>query len=358
MQKFESTKEEIVRDLVKMGVEKGDVILVHSSLSSIGYVRGGAETMIYALLESIGEEGTVVVPTITGQIFDSPEYPPSFSKDKPCWTGIVSETFRKRKEAYRSRHPTHSVAAIGKDARKIIEGHEDAKTPCGKGTPYLKIPEFNGKILFIGATLETNTTFHSVEELAKLYYHIQPEPSICKIDMDGKQVEKKYFLHAYGTPRAFDEKERELVEHSIARTGYVGRARSILVDAKKMIEFTLGKTDEDRLYFVKKDYIDLWSISSSIRLLQESQFKSVKISLYLPESATLKFLNNQIVVSGVRMNLFAFSFINGTLETSSKIIRELELAGGYNYWLKFEKGEKGIQIEVLDFKESDSLVSF
>ncbi|MEM2940604.1 MAG: AAC(3) family N-acetyltransferase [Thermoproteota archaeon] len=347
----------MIQGLVKLGVEKGDTLLVHSSLSSIGYVPGGAETMIDALLESVGEEGTVVVPTITGKIFDSPEYPPSFSKNKPCWTGIVPETFRKRSDACRSRHPTHSVAAIGKDARKITEGHENAETPCGNGTPYLKVPEFNGKILFIGATLKTNTTFHSVEELAKLYYHIQPEPSVCKIDMDGEEIERKYFLHAYGTPRAFDEKEREFVEHGIVRIGYVGRARSIVVDARKMIEFTLEKIEEDRLYLVKKHYVDLWSISSSIRLLQEERFKSIRISLYLPKSATVKFSGNYVVVSGVKMNLFGFNLINSVLETRLKIIRELELNGGYNYWLELKKAEHGIKIEMLDFKESGSLFS-
>jgi len=51
------------------------VVLVHSSLSGIGYVPGGVETLIDALLQSVGEEGTIVVPTITGQIFDSPDTP-------------------------------------------------------------------------------------------------------------------------------------------------------------------------------------------------------------------------------------------------------------------------------------------
>lgn len=352
MRRFKFAKEELIRGLVKLGVEKGDTLLVHSSLSSIGYVPGGAETMIDALLESVGEEGTVAVPTITGQIFDSPEYPPSFSKDRPCWTGVIPETFRKRGEAYRSKHPTHSVAAIGKNARKIVEGHEDAKTPCGEGTPYLKMLEFDGKILSVGITLESNTIFHSAEELAKLYYHMQPEPSICKIDVDGKQIERKCFLHAYGTPRTFSKKEREFVEHKIAKIGYVGRARSMLIDAKKMIEFTLRKIDEDRLYLVKKDAVDLWSISSGIDLLLENGFKSIKINLYLPTSATMKFLNNYMVLSGVRMNLFSFNLLNGVLETKTKIIKELELKGGYNYWLKFKKINQEIEIEVLDSKEA------
>jgi len=355
MQKFEFTREEIVRDLTKTGIERRDVVLVHSSLSSVGYVPGGAETLIDALLESVGEEGTIVVPTITGQIFDSPDTPPSFSENKPCWTGVVPEAFRKRKEAYRSKHPTHSVAAIGKMARKITEGHEEAETPCGEGTPYLKIPELGGKILFIGASLESNTSFHCVEELARLYYHLQPEPSRCRIEMDGDVVEKRCFLHAYGTPRAFDEKEEELVEQGIARIGYIGRARSILIDAKKMVEFTLERIEEDRLYLVKKNHVDLWSVSSSISLIQENKFNSIRISLYVPKMARVKFFGNYMAVRGVRMKLFGLNLTEGFLETRLKTLNELELQGGYNYWMRFKKAEQGIRIEVLDFKESNSL---
>lgn len=356
MQKFEYAKEEIMQGLMKLGVERGDTIFVHSSLRSIGYVPGGSETVIDALLESVGEGGTVVVPTLTGQIFNSPDYPPSFSRDKPCWTGTIPEAFRKRREAYRSGHPTHSVAAIGKNARKIVEGHEEAKTPCGRGTPYLKLSELGGKILFIGASLKSNTTFHSVEELYGLYYHLQPEPSNCKIEVDGRWVERRFFLHAYGTPRAFDEKEKELLEEGIARVGNVGRARSIVVDARRMIEFALGKIDEDRLYLVKRDQIDLWSLSSSIDLVQGGRFGSMRINLYLPKSATMKFSENHIVVSGVKMDLFGFNLTEGFMEIQSKIVKELELRGGYSYWLRIKRAEQGIEMEVLDFKESDSIL--
>ncbi|MGB9717232.1 MAG: aminoglycoside N(3)-acetyltransferase [Thermoproteota archaeon] len=358
MQKFEFTKQEIVRDLVKIGVEEGDILLVHSSLSSIGYVPGGAETLIDALLESVGEDGTIVVPTITGQIFDSPENPPSYSRNKPCWTGMVPETLRKREEACRSKHPTHSVAAIGGKARSIIEGHEGAETPCGKGTPYLKIPELGGKILFIGASLESNTSFHAVEELAKLYYHLQPEPTLCRIEMDGNVVEKRCFLHAYGTPRAFEEKKEELVKHGVARIGYIGRARSILVDARKIIEFTLRKIEEDRLYLVNKEHVDLWSVSSSISLIRENRFNSVKISLYVPRKASVKFSENCMVVRGVRMKMSGLNLTECVLETRLKTVGKLELQGGYNYWMRFKKAGQGIGIEVLDFKGSDSFLNF
>lgn len=354
MQKFEYSKREIAQALSKLGVEEGDTILVHSSLSSIGYVPGGAETVIDALLECVGEDGTIVMPTLTGQIFDSPDYPPSFLSNKPCWTGTIPEAFRKRSEACRSMHPTHSVAAMGKNARSIVEGHEEAKTPCGEGTPYLKISKLGGKILFIGAGLGSNTTFHSVEELAKLYYHLQPEPSTCRIAMNGEWVERKLFLHAYGTPRAFEERGMELLGKGIAKVGNVGRAKSILIDAREMIELTLEKIEEDRLYLVKKDQIDLWSLSSAIDLVHNGRLESVMLNLYLPKSAIAKFSKNRIAVSGVRMDLFGFILMEGVMEIKPNIVKELELKGGYSYWMRIRRMGREVEIEILDFDEPGS----
>ncbi|MBS7633995.1 AAC(3) family N-acetyltransferase [Candidatus Bathyarchaeota archaeon] len=51
------------RGLQQLGPKKGDIVIVHSSLSSFGFVEGGAETVIDVLLETVSEEGTVIMPT-------------------------------------------------------------------------------------------------------------------------------------------------------------------------------------------------------------------------------------------------------------------------------------------------------
>ena len=136
---MELTKEDIKRGLKKLGLKKGDLVLVHSSLSSFGYVVGGANTMIDALLETVGHKGTVVVPTLTGSEKLSVNNPPVFDPENTlCWTGKIPETFRKRKEAIRSLHPTHSVAAIGAMAKELLRDHEKSITPCGESSPYRK----------------------------------------------------------------------------------------------------------------------------------------------------------------------------------------------------------------------------
>jgi len=150
-----ATKEDIKEGLKKLGLPKGAVVMVHSSLSRFGYVEGGADTVIDALLESVGKEGTIVAPTITVSPRFSANIPPTFNPDTtPCWTGPIPERLRKRKEALRSLHPTHSVAAIGAKAKEIIEDHDECMSPCGRGAPYQKIGKLdNGFILFLGADL-------------------------------------------------------------------------------------------------------------------------------------------------------------------------------------------------------------
>lgn len=353
---FELRRETIVRDLRDLGVGEGDVVLVHSSLSSIGYVPGGAETVVDVLLEAVGQEGTVLVPTITGQIFNSPENPPKFSLDQPTWTGIIPETFRKRKEALRSRHPTHSVAAIGSKAKPITEGHENSPSPCGEGTPYVKASRMGGKILFIGATLESNTTFHSVEELARLYYHLQPEPTVCMMNLDGKQIERRMYLHAYGTPRAFGEKEIDLIDAGMAKTGYVGRARSLLVDAEGMIEYALRRLKKDRLYLVDRRSVDAWSILRSVRLVSEGHFASIKISLYLPPGSILRFHNDLVEIRGVQMKVSdSLTFNACSLMLGAKIAKPLRLKGGLNHWIEFSKKGKRVEANLIESARAESL---
>jgi aminoglycoside 3-N-acetyltransferase len=106
------------RDLEALGVRRGGVLLVHSSLSSLGFVAGGAHTVIGALRMALGPEGTLVVPTHT---WDRPGRG-DFAFDvrsTPSCVGVISETFRAMPEAIRSLHPTHSVAAVGPMARDL-----------------------------------------------------------------------------------------------------------------------------------------------------------------------------------------------------------------------------------------------
>lgn len=227
--------------LRSLGVRRGDRVLLHSSLSKFGYVDGGAKSVIRALLDTVGPLGTLLVPTLTATPKDGPHCPPRFDvRNTPSWTGRISETVRQMPEAIRSLGPTHSVAALGADARSLLAGHEDCRTPCGECSPYVKLAEVEGKIIFFGVTLDSNTTFHSAEELAGVPYHLQSEPTRCHIvDENGRELERECMLHYWGYERRFGDMEEALLAKGILRRGWIGAAQTLVVESRPMLDFTV-----------------------------------------------------------------------------------------------------------------------
>jgi aminoglycoside 3-N-acetyltransferase len=233
------TQQDIVRGLRALGLEPGDSVLVHSSLSSLGYVEGGAEAVIDALIEAVGTEGTVLVPTLTGSEALNAENPPVYDPAAtPCWTGRIPEAFCLRPQAVRSLHPTHSVAAIGARARELTAGHEHSVTPCGPDSPYGRLAQIGGYILLLGVTHHSNTSFHLVEEIAGVPYHMQPGLVAAQVVQNGQARTVHLMIHRYGSPRDFARMEPVFRERGIQRDGQIGDAHVRLVDARQMVEVT------------------------------------------------------------------------------------------------------------------------
>lgn len=170
-------KQDILEALEQVGVCKGQVLMVHTSLSSLGYVCGGAQVVIEALLEAVGREGTIMMPTqswknldpATGVHWEVPEscWPlirenwPAYDKNiTPTNTmGAVAEMFRKWPGAVRSDHPARSVAAWGKKAAWLTADH-DLSNIFGDGSPVGKLYELDGLVLLMGVGYDKNTSLH------------------------------------------------------------------------------------------------------------------------------------------------------------------------------------------------------
>ncbi len=162
-------KDDIVKALIEIGVRKGDVIIVHSSLRSMGYVDGGAETVIKALIEVLGECGTLAMPTLIQKDFENAY--DTWYLDKPSDVGYITEVFRKWPRALRSDQATHSVAAIGKRANELTAGHTSfgprygifGDTAFSHSSPWQKLYDWNAKAIFIGVDMNVNTSKHLLE---------------------------------------------------------------------------------------------------------------------------------------------------------------------------------------------------
>lgn len=153
----------IVDELWRLGVARGGLLLVHSSLSAFGHVRGGAEAVVDSLLEAIGENGSLFVPSFNyGQLVYDPATTPSL-------TGAVSEAVRRRVTARRSLHPTHPISGIGIAAAQILAEHS-LMHPFGQGSPLWQLWERNAQVLLLGCDQRANSMIHVAEEAVAVPY--------------------------------------------------------------------------------------------------------------------------------------------------------------------------------------------
>ena len=177
------TQAELCADLQKLGLEPGALLVVHSSLSSMGWVLGGAETVVRSLLEVLGPKGTLVMPAATPQCADpatwkEPELPdawiPRIRAHQPLFDvsttrtslGAIPETFRTWPGTLRSEHPLESVCARGALARSLLESHPLAFSE-GPGTPFGRLHEHDAWILLLGVGFNRCTALHHAETLVE-----------------------------------------------------------------------------------------------------------------------------------------------------------------------------------------------
>jgi len=238
--------EKMLSDFINPGIKPDDTILMHSSLSSLGYIEGGADTVIDTLIAAL-PEGTLLIPTLSYQTVTREN--PFFSvTETPSCIGIIGETFRKRKGVKRSLHPTHSVCGTGKYAEEILEKHIETSTPAGKNSPFGLLPEYNGKILMLGCTLKPNTSMHAVEELLKPWYLLQKEPVEYTItDEKGNEFIKIHERHNFKTAEQRYDRLANIMDIPCKK---VMNADCYLIDAKEMWEKVYAKLKEDIDYFI------------------------------------------------------------------------------------------------------------
>lgn len=237
------TFKQIVNGLNKVGIDKDDHILVHSALSSFDKVQGGAKTVIEALLEVVGPQGTVVVPTFGGSgVFDP--------QKSGTTLGAIPAMILKSPNAFRSRHPLASVAAIGPQAAWLIENHEKAATAHGEGTPYFKLAKIGGKILLLGVDQDRSTFLHTVETIARHPY--LRNKSALYIDARGKQ-KKGTWKFFPGPHRNFIGLQRWMEANQLVAKAKIGSSIVQMIPMLPLLEKLLIRCKEEPGIFISNN---------------------------------------------------------------------------------------------------------
>lgn len=246
------TFQSLQQDLKNLGIKHDDTVLIHSSLKSIGEVEGGIETVFDALEEYLAD-GLLVFPTLTYSIVNDQQ--PIFSvTDTPSVVGAMTEIFRKRPGVVRSLHPTHSLAAKGKDAAQFVAGHEKFNSPEHRESPWGRLYDRHAKIMFIGTrTIACNTFLHSVEEWLPVPDMLtETAHDLYVIDTEGVKHHVPLHRHVGSHSQFYGLMEKPFLDAGGLTYGVFGSAKVYLLDARIAGDVTLDLLKKEPFFFTKE----------------------------------------------------------------------------------------------------------
>ncbi|MDF2858409.1 MAG: family N-acetyltransferase [Neobacillus sp.] len=238
------TKQDLLAHLKDLAIDGSGTLLVHSSMKSIGEVEGGAETVLDALTEYM-KDGLLVFPTHTWSYINA-ENPRFHVSESPSCVGLLTELFRKRPGVVRSWHPTHSVAALGKNAREFVAGNEKFDTPCARESSWGKLLDQKATILLIGVDLRRCTYIHGVEEWVgipdRLTDHHEQLYTVLPDKTEISVPQRRHYGH---TSEKYERVEENFFINQVMYKGHFGDATVRVCDTDKMTDLLYHILKED-----------------------------------------------------------------------------------------------------------------
>lgn len=244
------TRASLAEDLRLLGLKPGMTVITHSSLSSLGWVCGGAVAVVQALMDVLTVEGTLVMPTQTGNYTDpaqwqNPSVPkewlPTIYEHMPAFDpaitpsyhmGQIVETFRTWPGTLRSNHPLLSFAANGKHAQEIL-ANQSLDYGLGEQSPLARLYELDGQVLLLGVGYDSCTSLHLAEYRADGASTVQQGAPIYE---NGQRVWKTYQDIDLNSD-IFPEIGKEFEQTGLVTACKVGSANSLFFSQRAAVDF-------------------------------------------------------------------------------------------------------------------------
>ncbi len=256
-----NTVESLQHDLSKLGLEAGHVVIVHSSLSALGWVAGGAQAVVEALCRTVGDGGTIVMPAHSGQLSDPAawsdppvpaywvpelrEHLPAFDPDLTATRGMgqIVETFRSDRRSVRSRHPLLSFVALGPRAEQIVDGHL-LTSGLGEESPLARLYDNDARVLLLGVGHGNNTSLHLAEYRAD--WSRKTEVRHGAPTMDDGTRRWSWFEDLDHDESDFVEIGKAIEAAGLQHRGLVGSADALLMSQRAVVDLATSWIAEHR----------------------------------------------------------------------------------------------------------------
>jgi aminoglycoside 3-N-acetyltransferase len=254
------TVQSLGSDLRALGLAAGDTVLVHSSARSLGFVAGGSQAVVQALLDVLGPSGTLVVPTHTPDNTDpadwcNPPVPeawwqtirsqaPGFDRSRTPsrWMGVIAETVRTWPGAVRSDHPQVSFAALGRHAASITGSHQ-LSDALGDSSPLGVVYRLDGKVLLLGCGHDSNTSLHLAEWRQKSPPRASTGASVRRPDGTSEWIS---WTDVVANTDDFEQIGAAFEVAMGLSAGQVGNADAWLMPQRALVDFGVGWMAEHR----------------------------------------------------------------------------------------------------------------
>jgi aminoglycoside N3'-acetyltransferase len=237
----EVSRAEVVDQLHQLGVGEGGVLLLHTSFRAVRPVEGGPVGLIAALRGALGPDGTLVMPSWSGD--DDHPFDPLTTPTPPS-LGVVADTFWRLPGVLRSDH-FHAFAAAGPEAARVTSDPLPLP-PHIPESPVGRVHDLDGQVLLLGVGHDADTTLHLAELLAGVPYRV---PSYCTVLQDGRPVRIDYGENDHCCER-FGFADEWLRARGLQAEGRVGHAHARLARARDIVEVTLERLARDPLLFL------------------------------------------------------------------------------------------------------------